>query len=163
MASVNKVILVGNLGQDPEMRYLPSGDAVATISLATTERWTNKAGDKEESTEWHRCVAFGKRAEVIGEHVKKGDPLYVEGKIKTKKWQDKDGHDRYTTEITIDNFQFLGSKRDKPAGDERPAAGAKDYATATGADSARRAAAPRPKQPAKAGAGFDDLEDDIPF
>ena len=154
MSSVNKAIIIGHLGADPVVRYLPSGDAVANFSMATSERFTDKAGEKQEKTEWHRCVAFGKRGEVIGEHTKKGSQIYVEGKITTKKWTDKEGVERYSTEIVVENFQFLGSK-----GDAKPS-DASDYAKASGAEGAKRAAAP--KQKAVAG-GFDDLEDKIPF
>ena len=113
MASVNKVILVGNLGADPEVRYLPSGDAVANIRLATTDRYKDKAsGEFKEMTEWHRVAFFGKLAEIVAEHVRKGSSLYVEGKIKTRKWTDKDGQEKYSTEIIADAMQMLGS-RDK--------------------------------------------------
>lgn len=117
MASVNKVILVGNLGKDPETKYLPSGDAVTNFTIATTESWKDKSGDKKESTEWHRISAFGKLAEICGEYLKKGSQVYVEGKIKTRKWQDKEGNDRYSTEISCDRLQMLGGKpeSEKPA------------------------------------------------
>ena len=111
MASLNKVMLIGNLGADPEMRYLPSGDAVANIRIATTESWKDKAsGEKKEETEWHRVSFFGKLAEIVGEYLKKGSPVYVEGRIKTRKWQDKDGQDRYSTEVVADRMQMLGSR-----------------------------------------------------
>ena len=111
MASVNKVIVLGNLGKDPELRHLPNGDAVCNFSLATTESWKDKNGDKKEQTEWHRVTLFKKLAEIAAQYVKKGNPLYVEGKIQTKKWQDKEGNDRYTTEIVADKIQLLGGRQ----------------------------------------------------
>lgn len=109
MGSLNKVQLIGNLGQDPEIKYLPSGDAVANLSIATTDRWKDKAtGEQQERTEWHRVSFFGKAAETIGKFLTKGSPLYVEGQIQTRKWQDKEGNDRYTTEIKGREFQFIG-------------------------------------------------------
>src|SRR5215217_4913781 len=110
MASVNKVILIGNLGKDPETRYLPSGDAVTNISVATTDTWKDKSGEKQEHTEWHRVAFFGKTAEIAGEYLKKGSPVYVEGRIRTRKWQDKEGQDRYSTEIVADRMQLLGGR-----------------------------------------------------
>src|SRR5205809_809740 len=109
MASVNKVILVGNLGADPETKYLPSGDAVTNIRIATTDRWKDKAsGEMKEATEWHRIAFFGRLAEIAGEYLKKGSQVYVEGRIRTRKWQDKEGQDRYSTEIVADSMQMLG-------------------------------------------------------
>ncbi len=111
MASVNKVILVGNLGRDPETRYMPDGAAITNVSLATTFAWNDKAsGEKKEETEWHRIVFRGRLAEVAGEYLKKGSQVYVEGRLRTRKWQDKEGHDRYTTEIVADGMQMLGSR-----------------------------------------------------
>src|SRR2546423_6432336 len=111
MASVNKVILVGNLGADPETKYLPSGDAVTNIRLATTDRWKDKAsGEMKEATEWHRIAFFGRLAEIAGEYLKKGSQVYVEGRIRTRKWQDKEGQDRHSTEIVADALQMLGSR-----------------------------------------------------
>ena len=154
MASVNKVIIVGNLGRDPETRYLPSGEAVTNISVATTETWKDKAGEKQEQTEWHRVAMFGKTAEIAGEYLKKGSQVYIEGKLQTRKWTDKEGQERYTTEIRADRMQMLGSRsggseRMAPPEDEAPP---------------RSIAAPA-KKAAGAGKGgnFDDLEDDIPF
>ena len=113
MASVNKVILVGNLGRDPEMRYTASGEAICNFSIACTENWKDKAsGEKKEATEWHRCVAYGKLAEIIGQYVKKGSSLYVEGSIHTRKWTDKDGQDRYSTEIKVSEMKMLGGKQE---------------------------------------------------
>ncbi len=107
---INKVILVGFLGQDPEVKYMPSGSAVANISIATTEQWKDKnSGEKQERTEWHRVVFFARLAEIAGEYLRKGSQVYVEGRLQTRKWQAKDGSDRYTTEIVADNMQMLGS------------------------------------------------------
>ena len=111
MAGVNKAIIIGRLGNDPEMRYMPSGEAVANLSIATSESWTDKnTGEKREKTEWHRVVAFRKLAEIIGQYCKKGDQIYIEGKLQTRKWSDKNGQDHYTTEIIADQMQMLGSK-----------------------------------------------------
>jgi single-strand DNA-binding protein len=116
MASVNKVIIVGHLGKDPEMRYMPNGDAVANITVATSEQWTDKAtNEKMEATEWHRVVFFRRLAEIVGQYLKKGSQVYIEGALKTRKWQDKDGQDRYTTEIVADEMKMLG-KRDGGGG-----------------------------------------------
>ena len=118
MASVNKVILVGNLGADPEVRYAPSGTAVSNFSLATTDQWTNKEGGKEEKTEWHRIVAFGRLGEICGEYLHKGKQVYVEGRLQTRSWEDKEGVKRYTTEIVANTMQMLGPKgRDGNTGD----------------------------------------------
>jgi single-strand DNA-binding protein len=156
MASVNKVILIGNLGRDPEVRYLPSGDAVANITLATTETWKDKAGEKQEQTEWHRVAMFGKTAEIAGEYLKKGSQVYIEGRLQTRKWTDKEGQERYTTEIRADRMQMLGSRS---GGSERMAPQADEEAPP------RSSAAPAKKAAGAAskGGGFDDLEDDIPF
>src|SRR5258706_16290383 len=118
MASVNKVILIGNLGADPETRYLPSGDAVANIRIATTEVWKDKGGEKQEHTEWHRIAFFGKLAEIAGEYLKKGSPVYIEGRIRTRKWQDKEGQDKYSTEIVADRMQMLGGRGGGSGGSE---------------------------------------------
>src|SRR6478609_7327798 len=129
MASVNKVILVGNLGADPETKYLPSGDAVTNIRIATTDKWKDKAsGEQKEATEWHRIAFFGRLAEIAGEYLKKGSQVYVEGSLRTRKWQDKDGQDRYTTEIRADVMQMLGRRegggdRSTPDRAERPERG----------------------------------------
>ena len=113
MFSVNKVIIIGALGRDPEMRYMADGKAVASISVATSESWKDKNGDKKESTEWHRVAMFGKVAEIAGEYLKKGSTAYFEGKLQTRKWQDKDGNDRYTTEVVADRMQMLGKRAEK--------------------------------------------------
>jgi single-strand DNA-binding protein len=110
MAGVNKVILIGNLGRDPELRYIPSGQAVANFSLATTENWTSKSGEREERTEWHRIVAWGKTAELCAQYLSKGRTVYVEGRLQTREWEDKDGQKRRTTEIHAQTVQFIGSK-----------------------------------------------------
>lgn len=154
MASVNKVILVGNLGKDPEVRYAPSGDAIANVTLATTENWKDKNGEKQEKTEWHRVSFFGKTAEVVGQYLKKGSQVYVEGRIQTRKWTDKEGQERYTTEIVADKMQMLGGRSSSTSMD-----------SSDSTESPRSATRPAPvSSPAKpAGANFDDLEDDIPF
>ena len=151
MASVNKVIIVGNLGADPETRYLPSGEAVANIRVATTETWKDKqSGDKKEATEWHRISFFGRLAEIAGEYLKKGSQVYVEGSLRTRKWQDKDGQDRYSTEIRGDVMQMLG--RREGGGDPR-----------TEPAMQSKAAEPKAAGAKKPAGKFDDLEDDIPF
>lgn len=160
MASVNKVIIVGNLGADPETRYLPSGDAVCNIRVATTDKWKDKAsGDMKEQTEWHRITFFGRLAEIAGEYLKKGSQVYVEGSLRTRKYTDKDGVEKYATDIRADTMQMLGSRQGMGGegggggGYSRPAAPAQ-----------RPAAAPSPaaSRPAAA-SGFDDMDDDIPF
>jgi single-strand DNA-binding protein len=160
MASVNKVIIVGNLGRDPEVRYTPNGSAVCNVSVATTRSWKNKdSGDKNEETEWHRVVFYDKLAEIAGEYLKKGRSVYVEGRLKTRKWQDKDGAEKYTTEIIATDMQMLGSREgmgggagaDDGGGYERPAPASRPAAAA-----ANRPAATSPS-------GFSDMDDDIPF
>ena len=152
MASVNKVILIGNLGADPETRYLPSGDAVTNIRIATTENWKDKSGDKQEHTEWHRISFFGRLAEVAGEYLKKGSPVYIEGRIRTRKWQDKEGQDKYSTEIVADRMQLLGGRG---GGGEGGGGGMREAPAGAGGGS---------KAPAKkSGGSFDDMDDDIPF
>jgi len=155
MASVNKVILIGRLGDDPDMRYLPSGDAVANLSMATSEKYKDKAGEMQEATEWHRVAFFGKTAEICGQYLKKGAMVYVEGSLRTRKWQDKDGNDRYTTEIRGDRMQMLGGKRE---GEDSGRASA----PASRASAAPSKSAPAERRPA-GGGGFDDMDDDIPF
>jgi single-strand DNA-binding protein len=156
MASVNKVIVVGNLGADPETRYLPSGEAVTNIRVATTDRWKDKAsGEMKEATEWHRIAFFGRLAEIAGEYLKKGSQVYVEGSLRTRKWQDKEGNDRYSTEIRGDVMQMLGSRAG--SGEPRSApAGNGDAPAARGEPASR----PAGKKPA---GKFDDMADDIPF
>lgn len=146
MASVNKVILVGNLGKDPEIRYMPNGDAAASFSIATSESWKDKTtGEKKELTEWHRCSAFGKLAEIIGQYLKKGSTVYVEGSIHTRKWQDKDGQDRYSTEIKVKDLKMLGGKPSGGSGSSEP-----------------QRSSPSP-QSAPSSGSFEDMPDDIPF
>ena len=154
MASVNKVILIGNLGADPETRYLPSGDAVTNIRIATSEKWKDKSGEQQEHTEWHRIAFFGKLAEIAGEYLKKGSPVYVEGRIRTRKWQDKEsGQDRYSTEVVADRMQLLGSRGGgAEAMPREPAAAGASTAGGGG----------KPQQQKKGGA-FDTMDDDIPF
>ena len=157
MASVNKVIIVGNLGADPETRYMPSGEAVTNIRVATTDRWKDKAsGEMKEATEWHRIAFFGRLAEISGEYLKKGSQVYVEGKLRTRKWQDKDGNDRYTTEIRGDRMQMLGGRGSGGGTESMPRD--MDEAPLTDA-SAKPTAATAQKKPAS----FEDLDDDIPF
>lgn len=146
--SVNKVIVLGNLGKDPEIRYMPNGEAVANFSIATTETWKDKSGEKKEKTEWHNCVAYKKLAEIIGEYVKKGSQIYVEGKLQTRKWQDKEGKDRYTTEIIINEMKMLGSKVSQTKG-QNP----QDSDSGQPADEFKDAAKK----------SFDNFDDDIPF
>jgi len=123
MASVNKVILVGNLGRDPEIRYTTNGTAVANFPIATTDRWTDQAsGDRKERTEWHRIVVWGKQAEIAGEYLRKGKQVYIEGSLQTREWTDREGNKRYTTEVKAQIFQMLGSRQDAPASDERATA-----------------------------------------
>ena len=154
MASVNKVILIGNLGRDPEVRYMPSGDAVANISIATTETWKDKNGEKQEKTEWHRVAMFGKTAEIAGEYLKKGSQVYIEGRLETRKWTDKEGQERTTTEVRADRMQMLGSRS---GGSERMAPPEDDAPRAAAAAPAKKSAGPGK------GNGLEDLEDDIPF
>src|SRR5574343_250865 len=149
MASVNKVILVGNLGADPETRYAPRGDAICNIRIATTDTWRDKtSGEKREATEWHRVVFFGKLAEIAGQYLKKGRSVYVEGRLQTRKWQDKEGRDQYTTEIRADQMQMLGGQSDS-------------------AQQATRQPAPHQQQSAPSGGGqsggVNDFENDISF
>src|SRR3989338_6125582 len=166
MASVNKAILIGNLGKDPEVRYMPSGEAIANITLATTDTWKDKSGEKQERTEWHRISFFGRQAEVVGEYLKKGSQIYVEGRIQTRKWQDKDGQDRYTTEIVADRMQMLGSKSSgggsfEVVENERSEVSSsrpnKPAASSSGSTAAPAKAAPAAK------GSFDNFDDDIPF
>ena len=158
MASVNKVILVGNLGRDPEVRYMPSGDAMASLSIATTDTWKDKGGEKQERTEWHRVVMFGKQAEIAGEYLKKGSQVYIEGRLQTRKWTDKSNIERYTTEIIADRMQMLGSRSAASSGDFESPDRDNDYNNSTQFSD-------KPGSPNKpeTGTGFDDLEDDIPF
>ncbi len=163
MASVNKVIIVGNLGKDPEVRYMPSGSAICSVAIATSRQWKDKtSGDKQEETEWHRVTFFDRMAEIAGEYLKKGRPVYVEGRLKTRKYTDKDGVEKYATEIIATDMQLLGGREGGGGG-----------AGMGGGDEMGAAAAPRPAAPArsapaakpapKSATGFDDMDDDIPF
>ena len=160
MASVNKVIIIGNLGRDPEVRYTPNGSAVCNVSVATTRQWKAKeSGDKVEETEWHRVVFYDRLAEIAGEYLKKGRSIYVEGRLKTRKWQDKDGAEKYTTEIIAEEMKMLGGR-------EGMGAGADDSGEPSGygnraQPASRPAAAARPAP--KSSTGFDNMDDDIPF
>jgi single-strand DNA-binding protein len=170
MASVNKVIIVGNLGRDPETRYMPSGDAMTSIAVATTDSWKDKAtGEKKEQTEWHRISFFGKLAEIAGQYLKKGSQVYIEGSLRTRKYTDKDGVEKYATDIRADTMQMLGSRQGMGGG-----------AGAGMDDGGGYSSAPPARQNASAGAGsgnagggsrpaprpapnFSDMDDDIPF
>ena len=157
MASINKVILIGNLGRDPEVRYTPSGAAICNVTIATSRNWKDKtSGEKVEETEWHRVVFYDRLAEIAGEYLKKGRSVYVEGRLKTRKWQDKDGVEKYTTEVIASEMQMLGSREGMGGG--------------AGEDGARAYERPAAKPPAskpatapKSATGFDDMDDDIPF
>jgi len=148
MPSVNKVILIGNLGQDPSTRYMSNGDAVTTLSLATTDTWKDKNGEKQSKTEWHRVVMYRKLAEIAGEYLKKGRSVYIEGRLETRKWTDKQNVERYTTQIIADEMQMLGTR----AAEDAAESGSQTKPT---------------QQKASAGSGvnssFDDMDDDIPF
>lgn len=155
MASVNKVILIGNLGRDPEVRYMPSGEAITNISVATTDTWKDKSGEKQEKTEWHRVAFFGKTAEIAGEYLKKGSQVYIEGRLQTRKWQDKEGQDKYTTEIIADRMQMLGGRGGGGSGSDSMGGGGRDAQSPPPAGAETK----RPKT----GGDFDDFDDDIPF
>jgi single-strand DNA-binding protein len=168
MASVNKVILVGNLGRDPEVRFMPNGEAVCNFSIATTDSWRDKAGAKQERTEWHNIVMYRKLAEIAGEYLKKGRPVYVEGRLQTRKWQTKEGQDRYTTEIIADQMQMLGGRdggsnasydggMDQSSNDQY---GDNDFNQSKPSQSK----APSANKPVTRSApNIDEFEDDIPF
>jgi single-strand DNA-binding protein len=178
MASVNKVIIVGNLGRDPEMRTFPSGDRVANVTIATTDKWKDKqSGEMKEATEWHRVVFNGRLAEIAGEYLRKGSQVYVEGSLRTRKWTDKDGIEKFTTEIRADQMQMLGSRQGMGGGGGGGAGGGGGGSADGddgGYDSAPRRSAPPARAPAaaagaqrpaaaKPSSGFDDMDDDIPF
>ncbi|HLT27588.1 MAG TPA: single-stranded DNA-binding protein [Zeimonas sp.] len=165
MASVNKVILIGNLGRDPETRFAPSGSAICNVRIATTRNWKDRTtGEKREETEWHTVVFYDRLAEIAGEYLRKGRPVYVEGRLKTRKWQDKEGQDRYTTEIIAESMQLLGSRDGGGGGDDggfaREREPARAPAGAGGAAAGAGAGAAAPRKPAH---DFDDMDDDIPF
>ncbi|PPE67219.1 single-stranded DNA-binding protein [Caldimonas caldifontis] len=168
MASINKVILIGNLGRDPEVRYTPNGAAICNVTIATSRNWKDKnSGERMEETEWHRVVFYDRLAEIAGEYLKKGRPVYVEGRLKTRKWQDKDGVEKYTTEIIADQMQMLGGR--DGGGDESGAGGGGGYSRSSegggggGSRPAARAPAASKPAPQKSSTGFDDMDDDIPF
>ena len=174
MASVNKVILVGNLGRDPDSRTFPSGDQVCNVTIATTDKWKDKSsGEMKEATEWHRLVFNGRLAEIAAQYLRKGSQIYVEGQIRTRKFTDKEGVEKFATEIRVDQMQMLGSRQGmgSPQGggdddggySQGGGGGGGGYAPRAPA-AAPRAPAPAPRQaPAKSSSGFDDMDDDIPF
>ncbi len=150
MASVNKVILIGNLGKDPETRYMSNGEAVTNITLATTDTWKDKNGEKQEKTEWHRVTFYRKLAEIAGEYLKKGRSVYVEGRLETRKWTDKNGVERYTTDIIATDMKMLGNRSGSGSFESSP-------------DQEDDNPAPNRSSSAKSTGGFDDMDDDIPF
>jgi len=155
MASVNKVILVGNLGRDPEVRYSPDGGAICNVSIATTSSWKDKnSGEKREETEWHRVVFYNRLAEIVGEYLRKGRPIYVEGRLKTRKWQNKEGVDQYTTEIVADQMQMLGIR------DDGGSASAERQQYEQKAPQRQSAQPAQQREPAT---NLADMDDDIPF
>lgn len=162
MASVNKVIILGNLGRDPETRYTTGGDAVTNLNIATSEQWKDKNGEKQERTEWHRVVLFGRQAEIAGEYLKKGRSVYIEGRLQTRKYTDKDGVEKYSTEIVADRMQLIGSARDAGGG-----GGDAEFASSPSGGGARReGGGAKPAGGAGGGGGkknVDDFDDDIPF
>ena len=158
MASLNKVILIGNLGRDPETRYMPDGGAVTNFSIATTETWKDKnSGEKQEKTEWHRITTYRRLAEIAGEYLKKGSQVYIEGKLQTRKWTDKDGAEKYTTEVIADEMKMLGSRQGMGGGDSGGSGG--DYQRPPSGSGGASKPAPNKGGAAK----FDDMDDDIPF
>src|SRR3989344_1386126 len=161
MASVNKVIIVGNLGRDPEMRTFPSGDQAANVTIATTDKWKDKqSGEMKEATEWHRVVFNGRLAEIAGQYLRKGSQVYVEGSLRTRKWTDQSGVEKYSTEIRADQMQMLGGRRG--GAHARPPRRAAPPPRPMAAPAQRPAPAPV-AQPPRAASGFDDMDDDIPF
>jgi single-strand DNA-binding protein len=169
MASINKVIIVGNLGRDPETRFMPNGDAITNVSIATTSKWKSKeSGEMVEETEWHRVVFRGRLAEVAGEYLKKGRQVYVEGRLKTRKWQDKEGVEKYTTEIIANEMQMLGSREgmggaSEDGGYEAPRAPGGNASAGSSSGGASRGNSGAGKPAAKSPTGFDGMDDDIPF
>ena len=167
MASANKVILVGNLGRDPEIRYMPSGEPVANITIATSSKYKSKTGELVEETEWHRVTFFGKLAEIAGQYLKKGRPVYVEGRIKTRKYTDKDGVEKYATDIIANEMQMLGGREGMVEPSHEDSGGGDDSAPRRPAPAPQRSAAPAPaarQAPApRPASGFDDMDDDIPL
>ncbi|QZA81934.1 single-stranded DNA-binding protein [Deefgea piscis] len=171
MASLNKVLLIGNLGRDPETRFMPNGNAVCNFSIATTESWKDKqSGQKQEKTEWHNISMYGRLAEIAGQYLKKGSSVYIEGRLQTRKWQDKQtGADRYTTEIIADEMKMLGGRGDtggNAGGGYNQQGGGDDFNQEYSAPVQQQQQAPRqapPQAAAKPARNFDDFEDDIPF
>ena len=169
MASVNKVIIVGNLGKDPEVRYMPSGGAICNVNVATTRQWKNKeSGEKQEETDWHRIVFFDRLAEIAGEYLKKGRSVYVEGRLRTRKWTDKEGKEQYTTEVVATEMQMLGGREGMGGGAGGGEEGGGGYSERSApqrpAPASRPAASAPASRPApKATTGFDNMDDDIPF
>ena len=184
MASINKVIIVGNLGRDPEMRTFPSGDPVANVTIATTDKWKDKqSGEMREATEWHRVVFNGRLAEIVGQYLRKGSQVYVEGSLRTRKWTDQSGVEKYSTEIRADQMQMLGGRQgmggqgggqqggyDDGGYGDQGGGGYEQQAPRRAAPPPRPMAAPAPRpapapvaQPPRAASGFDDMDDDIPF
>lgn len=155
--SVNKVILIGRLGKDPDVRYMTNGEAVANVSLATSERWKDKTGEQHEKTEWHNLVFYRRLAEIAGEYLKKGSQIFVEGKLQTRKWQDKEGKDRYITEIIVNEMTMLGGK---PGGGD---SGASTQQNNTGAGARPQGGAGAVSNKPRGGGAFDNFDDDIPF
>ena len=164
MASGNKVVLIGNLGKDPETRYSPNGGAICNVRLATTRNWKDKtSGERKEETEWHSIVFYDRLAEIAGEYLKKGRPVYVEGRLKTRKWQDKEGQERYTTEIIATEMQLLGSREGMGSGGSAEDGGfSRESYGGGGGGGASGGARPAARKPAPA-AGLGDMDDDIPF
>jgi single-strand DNA-binding protein len=158
MASVNKVILLGNLGRDPETRYTTGGDAVTTLNIATSEQWKDKSGEKQERTEWHRVVLFARLGEIAGEYLKKGRSVYIEGRLQTRKYTDKDGVEKYSTEIVADRMQLLGGREGGGTGGDAELAGA-----TSGAGASRREPAANTAKGGGAKKNTEDFDDDIPF
>jgi single-strand DNA-binding protein len=165
MASVNKVILLGNLGRDPETRYTTGGDAVTNLNIATSEQWKDKSGEKQERTEWHRVVLFGRQAEIAGEYLKKGRSVYIEGRLQTRKYTDKDGVEKYSTEIVADRMQLIGGAREGGGGDDEMPSGGGGARPPSRSGSGGGAGGQRPA--AGGGSGGkkpgEDFDDDIPF
>ncbi|MFO1414414.1 MAG: single-stranded DNA-binding protein [Burkholderiales bacterium] len=166
MASVNKVILLGNLGRDPETRYTTGGDAVTNLNIATSEQWKDKSGEKQERTEWHRVVLFGRQAEIAGEYLKKGRSVYIEGRLQTRKYTDKDGVEKYSTEIVADRMQLIGGARDGGGGGDADFGGGAPAGGGGGGGMRRESGGGGAGgKPAGGGAkkNVDDFDDDIPF
>jgi single-strand DNA-binding protein len=162
MASVNKVILIGNLGRDPETRYSADNAAITNVSIATTDKWKDKAtGEMKEATEWHRVVFFGRLAEIAGEYLRKGRPVYVEGRLRTRKWTDKDGNEKYTTEIVADQMQMLGSREGAGGGGGAPGGDFDDAPAPATAPARSGGGGARPA--GKPATNIADMDDDIPF